>query len=86
METHTVPRIQETRQKTSKYGCNIKRRHENHQANYRDIECLYVGRKGAKVSDTETESLDGYILQHMQSTWGLSQFTQGSNEGILNTR
>lgn len=80
------PRDQETRQKASKYGCNIKRRHENHQANYRHIKCLYVGRKRAKVSDTERQPLDGYILQHMQNTQGLSQFTQGSNEGILNIR
>ena len=77
MKAHTVRWVQETRQEASKYGCNIKTRDENHQANYRLIKCLYVAREGGKSKwhrGSRRMSAQGYILQHVQNTRGLSQF------------
>lgn len=53
MKTHTARWIQDTRQEANKYGCNIKTRDENHHETYRHIKCLYVGREGDRISDTE---------------------------------
>lgn len=89
MKAHTVRWVQETRQEASKYGCNIKTRDENHQENYRYIKCLYVEREKGKTKwhrGSHQMSAQGYILQHVWNTQGLSQFTQGSNKGILNIR